>query len=388
MHVAAKSAALVTAVVLVVPGPTATAEVAPFGAVGAVAVSPATGRVLVGIDDRKPGACLWWSDDQGAHWHVARGLGRASGVTALAFSHSQPNTVYAGVIWLLPEQSLGSGLLVSGDGGASWHAASWKQRITVFGRTIPAAIDELVVDPSRPATVYADTHGVLRRTLNGARTWTLAQTGLPPTVGGGGPGEVGVAAPRDQQLVADAGGTLYFATGHARGRGQIYRSTSRGGSWQPAAQGLPAAPAGSQLLQLATDVTGPAGIVYAAGDRGVYATRNAGRTWSRILRTPARTVGTTRGAVFVLTNPQALGSGVPRLLRRGGTGAWTRLNAPAIDAFALDPMNSGRLYAWSYDADASRQRYCARLFGSSDGGRTWASIGRTLPLVRLNCRRS
>jgi hypothetical protein len=164
-------------------GTPARASIAPFGAVDAVAVSPATGRVLVGIDDRKAGRCLWWSDDQGAHWQVVRGLGKASGVTALAFSQSQPNIVYAAVIWELPSrQSFGSGFLVSSDGGARWHPGSWKQRVTVFGSTEWAAINELTVDPSRPDTVYADTRVCFAERSTGARAGRPhAPACLPPS---------------------------------------------------------------------------------------------------------------------------------------------------------------------------------------------------------------
>jgi len=180
----------------------------------------------------------------------------------------------------------------------------------------------------------------------------------------------------DQQLVSDAAGALYYSTGLARGPRQIYRSTSGGTSWQPAGRGL--AP-GRNLLQLASDGTAPAGTAYAAGIQGVYATGNAGRTWRRILGMRALTVNTGPAGVFVLVAPWSL-------VRRGSSGGWTWLNAPPIDAFALDPTNGSQLYAWSYDQDDSKDRYCATLFGTRDGGVTWESIGGALPLAQQNCR--
>jgi hypothetical protein len=356
-------------------GTTASAEVAAFGvdtlaSVVTVAVSPTTGRVIVGIGGGGSGEWLSWSDDHGAHWQLARGLEKNVGVTALAFSRSQPNIVYAGVY------TTHSAFLVSSDGGTSWRAASWKQRVTISKTTLPAPIQGLVVDPSRPDTVYADTHGMLRRTLDGGMTWTtLPRRGLPPIVGGGRPGEVYGLGKLDQQLVSDAAGTLYYSTGLARGPRQIYRSTSGGTSWQPAARGL--AP-GMNLLQLASDGT-PAGTAYAAGNQGVYATGNAGRTWRRILRMRARGVKSGPAGVFVLAAPWSL-------MRRGSSGGWTRLNAPHIDAFALDPTNGSQLYAWSYEEEDSKDRYCATLFGTRNGGVTWESIGGALPLAQRNCR--
>jgi len=359
---------------------TARASVGFRGAVDVVAVSPATGRVLVGIEGGKPGSGLWWSDDRGAHWHVALGLGKASGVTALAFSPSQPNVVYAGADWLTA-RGLASGFLVSSDGGTSWRAAKWRQSVDVFQAS--AAIEELVVDPSSPDTVYADTRGVLRRTLNAGKTWARIGAALPLAITGVR-GAIGVAYPLDQQLVTDAAGALYYATTRARGPRQIYRSTNGGASWQPTATGLPAASSGSRMLELASDVSGPPGNVYAAaGKRGVYVTRNAGSTWSRILRALALNIGVGPAGVFVVAVPR---SGHGGFYRRGSSGPWTRLSQPPpIDGFVLDPTNSSRLYGWSFDADASTQRYCAKLYGSRDGGVTWTSIGHALPLVREHC---
>ena len=60
------------------------ADVAPQGAVGALAVAPQGGRVLVGIDGGRPGSWLFASDDAGTTWRPARGLAGAVGVTAIA----------------------------------------------------------------------------------------------------------------------------------------------------------------------------------------------------------------------------------------------------------------------------------------------------------------
>ena len=61
----------------------APAEIAATGAVGALAVSPQGGRVLVGIDGARPGSWLFASDDHGLTWVKAHGLAGAAGVTAI-----------------------------------------------------------------------------------------------------------------------------------------------------------------------------------------------------------------------------------------------------------------------------------------------------------------
>jgi hypothetical protein len=69
-------AALIVLSFAVLTGTEAMADPAPAsGAVGPVAISPTTGRVLVGTEEG-----LWWSDDQGAHWRAAGGLGTDRGV--------------------------------------------------------------------------------------------------------------------------------------------------------------------------------------------------------------------------------------------------------------------------------------------------------------------
>ena len=184
------------------------AEIAPQGAVGALAVAPQGGRVLVGIDGGRPGSWLFASDDAGVTWRTARGMAGAVGVTAIAFAPGNRSIAYAGVITRRSGR-LGSGFFASSDGGTTWRARAWKSTVGIFRRQLPAAIDTIVVDPRRPLTVYAVTHGVLRRSLNGGASWAVARAGLPPTLD--------IPSGRTQQLAAGRGGTLYYATGTALG---------------------------------------------------------------------------------------------------------------------------------------------------------------------------
>ena len=221
--------------------------------------------------------------------------------------------------------------------------------------------------------MYADTHGVLRRTRDGGKTWKRIGGALPP----------GVAAPLDQQFAVDSAGVLYYASGRRRGAGQIYRSTNRGASWQPAGAGLAAVTElAARMPELAGDVDGRAGTVYmAAGERGVYATRDGGRRWTRILAVRTSNIRVGAGAVFVIAGPES----APPTLYRRRSGAWTPVSHPRLDDFAVDPTSSSRLYGWSYVEDDFANRTCGRLYASSDGGAHWTLVGGALPLARENC---
>jgi hypothetical protein len=351
------------------------ADVAPQGAVGALAVAPQGGRVLVGIDGGRPGSWLFASDDAGTTWRTARGMAGAVGVTAIAFAPGNRSIAYAGVITRRSGR-LGSGFFASSDGGTTWRARAWKSTVGIFRRQLPAAIDTIVVDPRRPLTIYAVTHGILRRSLNGGASWAVARNGLPPTLDN--------PSGRTQQLAAGRGGTLYYATGRRSGPGQVYRSVNRGASWQPAGLGLPPVVPGWSLLALAGDAT-RGGLIYAATGRGLYLTTNSGRSWRRALADPSTAVetATSTGRPVVVIASQRRG-----LVRRdGAAGAWRRLPGPpgGMSLFTLDPANANRIYGSAYTQNDSTSSACATLWASLTSGAAWRSAGRALPLVRKNC---
>ena len=246
----------------------------------------------------------------------------------------------------------------------------------IFHRQLPAAVETIVIDPRQPRTLYAVTQGVLRRSLNGGASWTVARAGLPPTLD--------ITSSRTQQLVAGRGGTLYYATGSRAGAGQVYRSSDRGDSWQRAGRGLPAVVPGWALLALASDVT-RAGAVYAATGRGLYLTVDSGRSWSRVLGDPSTAVATAKlaGRPVVVIASQRRGL----VERIGAAGTWKRLPEPpgGLESFALEPANAGHIYGATYTENDPTSSACATLWATGDSGATWTSAGSALPLVRKNC---
>jgi hypothetical protein len=353
----------------------ASGEIAPQGGVGAITVAPQGGRVLVGIDGGRPGSWLFSSDSGGTTWRQGRGIAGPIGVTAIAFAPGNRAIAYAGVITRRSGR-LGSGFYASSDGGATWRVRAWKSTVGIFRRQLPAAIDTIAVDPLRPRTVYAVTHGVLRRSLNGGVSWTVARRGLPPTID--------IPSSRTQQLAVGRGGALYYATGRRTGAGQVYRSVNRGALWRPAGSGLPAVVPGWALIALEGDAT-RAGMIYTATGRGLYVTTNSGRTWRRALIDPSTAVETARNAGL----PAVVIASQPRGLVRqvGAAGAWRRLPGPpgGLSMFTLDPASASRIYGSAYTENDPTSSACATLWASADAGATWRSVGRSLPLVRRNC---
>jgi photosystem II stability/assembly factor-like uncharacterized protein len=181
----------------------------------------------------------------GAQWTpISPDLGTA---TALAFDPRGSGTVYAA--------AADGQVLRSADRGASWARAG----------VIAAAgghIRSLVVSPGDPGLLYAGAPGGFFRSTDGGATLTALAL----------PGPLAAAAidpvtPR----------TLYAAI--APGQGPILlKSTDGGASWRAAARRLPL---GAAATALGVDPASPS-TVYLATDRGVFVTRNGGRSWTRL----------------------------------------------------------------------------------------------------------
>ena len=238
--------------------------------------------------------------------------------------------------------------------------------------------------PDQPATFYiGSSGGGVWKTVDAGRSWHNVSDGFFAV---GGIGAIAVA-PSDSKII-------YVGTGEASIRGQttspgdgVYKSTDAGKTWVHL--GLADT---LQIAAIVVDPTNPDWVYVAAqGDpwkpssaRGVYRSRDGGKTWKRVLF-----VSATTGAHDLSIdpkNPQVLYAALwdhrrrPWNIRSGGPGSglwkstdggssWHRLRQglPALmgnTSVAVSPVDPQRVYAMIEAVHGG-------VFRSDDAGRTW-----------------
>jgi photosystem II stability/assembly factor-like uncharacterized protein len=244
--------------------------------------------------------------------------------------------------------------------------------------------------PGQPFTFFQGTAGGVWKTKNAGQSWENVSDGFMET---GSIGAIAVA-PSDSSVI-------YVGTGQATLRGNVawgngvYRSTDGGKTWTQA--GLPRA---GQIARIRIHPRDP-DLVYAAvvgnafgpsEDRGVFRSRDGGRSWQKVLYVSSRT-----GVVDLAMSPQN-----PRVLFAA---AWTSQRKPwtivsgseesglfkSVDGgdtwkreegglpqgvvgkigVTMSPANPERVWAL---VEAER----GGLFRSDDGGETWRPLASTM----------
>lgn len=335
------------------------------GRATALALHPAAaGTLIVGA----AGGGAWKSTDGGATWRALTDDIPNLSAGALAYSPSDPSTVYLGTGegGYAGDFIPGIGLLMSKDGGDSWTLPT-SVAATQFYRILVSATD--------PQDLLAATNsGLLRSTTGQNGPWVpvIRSTPAPPTPGYGDVTDV-VRDPSDAK-------TLYATTWDRRlwcirstktcsaetnfETPTVMKSTDGGATWLASSSGLPVstksrrvnrmsiaiAPSAPQTLYLATSVFD--------GDSGsegshVYKSTDGAATW---VETDLATV--TQGSLNTYLGTQAwygnalvvspadpnmvVAGGVIYVRTTDGGKTWSRvLNSVHVDAHDLryDPQN-------------------------------------------------
>lgn len=263
------------------------------------------------------------SDDGGETWRLANTNLTAVAPTALAVARTAPTSIYVGT-W-------GTGLVASADGGETWTAT----------RGAPARwITAVVVDPKVSRNVYVGSYGDgVLRSRDGGATWAAAGRALEREL------PQARATSRNVQALAINPmnpRVLYAASQYVFGA-TVARSRDGGASWRRVFETENHSDATIQAL--AIDPGRPSTVYAGTGEFsedmgvdswGVFVSRNAGATWTRVV-----------------------------------AGLHYRDARPGIGAFAVSPRN-GDVYA------ATR----VGVFRLKRGGARWVRLALGLPTGR------
>ncbi|MBO0868538.1 MAG: DUF11 domain-containing protein [Micromonosporaceae bacterium] len=255
------------------------------GRIGALAIQPGTGRLILGAAQ----GGIWTYDTAAGVWVPRTDNLSVLSIGALKVAPSNPNIVYAGTGEgaLSGDSYFGNGVLKSTDGGTTWANVSGNafkgvssagiaidptnanhvylavgrgrggaRRVTpptstVYGvyestdggvhwRVLKGTTDEnhgatdIEVDPVNPNILYASFWAdAMYKSTNGGRTWSPIMGGLPAGadyVTGATRFSIGLSHPAGQSAVLYTGFDYYDASGKYHPSG-LWKSTNEGGSW-------------------------------------------------------------------------------------------------------------------------------------------------------------
>jgi photosystem II stability/assembly factor-like uncharacterized protein len=275
---------------------------------------------------------IFTSADGGNTWTQVPGL---DGELVAGVAELDPNTIVAG--------TSGDGAFLTRDDGATWHA------LDIFRGQY---VSLLQIDPRDGHTLYLRTRGGLFRSTDSGVTW-------PAVVGG-------IEKALVNALLFDSGSHRLYAATDSHG---VLVSYDGGATWSSAGTGLPPGTPICALAQI------DAQTIAAGAQNGLYPSRDSGTTWQaansglgapqiHAVELDARTgtlFAATEDGLFRLTTTPGPADPNGGFARIGGE----TLHLPVL-SIAIAPSNPQVMYAGTYRRG---------VFGSRDGGISWASVG-------------
>ena len=324
------------------------------GRVAAVALDPSDpGHLLAG------GGGVWESHDGGWTWTPRADDQPTLAIGAVAFAPGYPSVAYAGTGQGEALAALGVGLLRSEDGGATW-------RTLVARELLGAGFHDLLVDPKDAGRLLAATTAGLWASSDGGSGWELRLAG------------------RSWSVSAGAGGEVLAGGEHG-----LHRSEDGGTTWRPLP--LDAAPSGFERVAVAHGPGGQVAYVFAAGD-GVghlWRREHAGGEFLPVKPPPdlnSQQAWHRWACAADAGDPEVVWLGAAGLHRgaRGPGGRWSWVDLAARPAG--DSLPPGQ-HAVVFEPGDPLALYVANeggLFRSSDGGRSWRSLGVGLAVAEID----
>lgn len=175
------------------------------------------------------------------------------------------------------------GVYVTKDAGETWAASNHGVAAPFLPDPDPEfgqCVHKVVADPANPEHLLLQNHGGVFRSTDWGESWERAEVGLPANFGFGiaaatTPGSPAFCFP----LVAD------MSRFPADNRAGVYRTDDWGLSWQDSSSGLPDGNFYSIVLRdaLTVDDVDPAGVYIGTRSGEVWASPDAGQSWSQAI---------------------------------------------------------------------------------------------------------
>jgi photosystem II stability/assembly factor-like uncharacterized protein len=240
--------------------------------------------VYAGVED----AALFRSVDGGQTWGELAGLrGHGSGPSwqpgagglclhTVLLDPADPDRIFVAIS--------AAGVFRSDDSGKTWRATNrglQSQGIPDQEAEVGHCVHRLAMHPSNPRVLFMQKHWDVMRSDDAAESWHEVSGNLPTDFGF--PIEVHAHEPETIYVVPIKSDSEHYPP---EGKLRVYRSRTGGNEWEALTNGLPQSDCYVNVLRdaMAVDSLDPCGVYFGTTGGQVYASADAGDSWTPIVR--------------------------------------------------------------------------------------------------------
>jgi photosystem II stability/assembly factor-like uncharacterized protein len=240
--------------------------------------------VYAGVED----AALFRTTDGGQTWRELPGLrGHGSG------AHWAPGAGGLCLHTILPHPTddarmviaiSAAGCFRTDDGGRTWRPINRGLRSDFLPEPtaeVGHCVHRVAMHPSRPDVLFMQKHWDVMRSDDGGESWREVSGNLPTDFGF--VIDVHAHEPETIYVVPITSDSEHYPP---EGKLRVYRSRTGGGEWEALTTGLPQRDCYVNVLRdaMAVDTLDPCGIYFGTSGGQVYASADAGDSWTPIVR--------------------------------------------------------------------------------------------------------
>ncbi len=240
--------------------------------------------VYAGVED----AALFRSTDGGQSWHELAGLREVKGnlwapgaggmcLHTILQDPSNSRRLFIAIS--------AAGAFRTDDGGKSWRPINRglksQYELPDPDAEVGHCVHRIAMHPSRPDVLFMQKHWDVMRSNDGGESWQEISGNLPTDFGF--PIAVHAHEPETIYVVPIKSDSEHFPPD---GRLRVYRSKTGGHEWEPLTNGLPQRDCYVNVLRdaMAVDSLEPCGLYFGTTGGQVYASADAGNSWTPIVR--------------------------------------------------------------------------------------------------------